>query len=59
MTAHHPGPTEASPEVAAEQAHVDRVYAELEKASLRAAAVDADGLARGRTDRTGDVRARS
>ncbi len=60
MTAHHPGPTEASTEVAAEvaveQAHVDRVYAELEKASLRAADVEADGLARGRTDRTGDVR---
>ena len=59
MTAPHPVP-DTSPDVAAElaheQAHVDRVYAELEKASLRAADVEADGLARGRTDRTGDVR---
>ncbi|HYN30946.1 MAG TPA: UvrD-helicase domain-containing protein [Dermatophilaceae bacterium] len=43
-------------EIAAEQAHVDRVYAELAKATGRAADVEADGLARGRTDRTGDVR---
>ena len=43
-------------ELALEQAHVDRVYAELEKASRRAADVEADGLARGRTSRTGDVR---
>ena len=60
MTAPHPGLPEASPDVAGElaheQAHVDRVYAELEKASLRAADVEADGLARGRTSRTGDVR---
>ena len=60
MTAPHPGLPQASPDVAGElaleQAHVDRVYAELEKASLRAADVEADGLARGRTDRTGDVR---
>lgn len=60
MTTHHPGPPEASPgldsEVALEQAHVDRVYAELEKASVRTRDVEADGLARGRTDRTGDVR---
>ena len=59
MTAPHPAP-DTSPDVAAElaheQTHVDRVYAELEKASLRAADVEADGLARGRTDRTGDVR---
>ena len=59
MTAPHPVP-DTSPDVAAElaheQAHVDKVYAELEKASLRAADVEADGLARGRTDRTGDVR---
>ena len=37
MTAPHPGLPEASPDVAGElaleQAHVDRVYAELEKAS--------------------------
>ena len=60
MTAPHPGPPEAAPDVAGqlarEQYHVDRVYAELEKASLRAADVEADGMARGRTARTGDVR---
>ncbi|HSO65029.1 MAG TPA: UvrD-helicase domain-containing protein [Ornithinibacter sp.] len=59
MTAPHPVP-DTSPDVTAElaheQAHVDRVYAELEKASVRAADVEADGLARGRTSRTGDVR---
>ena len=43
-------------EIAHEQAHVDLVYAELAKASQRALSVEADGLARGRTDRTGDVR---
>ena len=43
-------------EIAVEQAHVDRVYAELVKASDRADLVEADGLARGRTDRVGDVR---
>lgn len=43
-------------EIAIEQAHVDRVYAELAKAQARAGLVEADGLARGRTDRTGDVR---
>ena len=60
MTAPHPGLPEAAPdvagEIAREQAHVDRVYSELAKASLRAADVEADGMARGRTDRTGDVR---
>ena len=60
MTAPHPGLPEASPDVAGqlalEQDHVDRVYAELEKASRRAADVEADGMARGRTSRTGDVR---
>ncbi len=59
MTAPHPVP-DTSPdvegEIAHEQAHVDRVYTELEKASRRAADVEADGLARGRTSRTGDVR---
>ncbi len=43
-------------EIAAEQAHVDRVYDELAKASRRAADVAADGLARGRTDRVGVAR---
>ena len=60
MTASRPGLPETAPDVAGElaleQAHVDRVYAELEKASRRAADVEADGMARGRTSRTGDVR---
>ncbi len=43
-------------EIAVEQAHVDTVYAELAKARRRTADVEADGLARGRTDRVGDVR---
>lgn len=47
---------EVAREIATEQAHVDRVYAELTKAAARAGLVEADGLARGRTDRTGDVR---
>ncbi len=47
---------EIAEEVATEQAHVDRVYAELAKAGERAELVAADGLSRGRTDRTGDVR---
>ncbi len=59
MTARPTAP-DTTPDVAAElaleQAHVDRVYAELEKASRRAADVEADGMARGRTSRTGDVR---
>ena len=49
-------PDEVSTEIATEQAHVDRVYAELAKAAYRVALVEAEGLARGRTDRTGDVR---
>ncbi|HET7477829.1 MAG TPA: AAA family ATPase [Dermatophilaceae bacterium] len=60
-----PGPANQRPdqvasdiasEIASEQAHVDRVYAELAKVSDRIALVEAEGLARGRTDRTGDVR---
>ena len=47
---------EVAHEIAVEQAHVDRVYAELGKAAERASLVEAEGLARGRTDRTGDVR---
>jgi DNA helicase IV len=47
---------EIAKEIAHEQAYVDRVYAELAKAARRAGLVEADGLARGRTDRTGDVR---
>ncbi|MGO4342101.1 HelD family protein [Pedococcus sp. 2YAF34] len=47
---------EVAREIAVEQAHVDLVHAELAKAQARAGLVEADGLARGRTDRTGDVR---
>ncbi|MEO7234875.1 MAG: UvrD-helicase domain-containing protein, partial [Lapillicoccus sp.] len=43
-------------EIEGEQAHVDRVYAELAKAGVRAGLVEADGLARGRTDRVGEAR---
>lgn len=43
-------------ELDAEQEHVDRVYRELEKAERRAALVQADGMARGRTERVGDMR---
>ena len=47
---------EVAREIAIEQTHVDLVYAELTKAQARAGLIEADGLARGRTDRTGDVR---
>ena len=43
-------------ELAIEQAHVDRVHTELRKAADRAALVEAEGMSRGRTDRTGDIR---
>lgn len=43
-------------ELATEQAHVDRVYTELVAAGQRVALVQAEGLSRGRTERTGDVR---
>jgi DNA helicase IV len=43
-------------EIAVEQKLVDRVYSELAKATERATLVEAEGLARGRTDRTGDIR---
>src|ERR1035437_8193073 len=43
-------------EIAVEQKLVDRVYEELAKATERASMVEAEGLARGRTDRTGDIR---
>lgn len=49
-------PSEAATEIAVEQANVDRVYAELEKATERTNLIEADGLARGRTSRTGDIR---
>ncbi len=43
-------------EIELEQAHVDRVYAELRKAANRAALVEAEGHTRGRSSRTGEVR---
>ena len=43
-------------ELAVEQLHVDRVYTELAKASERAKLVAAEGMARGRTERTGEAR---
>ena len=49
-------PDALAAQIAVEQAHVDRVYGELTKATERALLVEAEGLARGRTDRTGDVR---
>ena len=56
----HPGnpvtPDAVAAQIAIEQAHVDKVYTELGKASERASLVEAEGLARGRISRTGDVR---
>jgi len=49
-------PDALAAQIAVEQAHVDTVYGELTKATERALLVEAEGLARGRTDRTGDVR---
>jgi DNA helicase IV len=43
-------------EIAVEQKLVDKVYSELAKATERISLVEAEGLARGRTDRTGDIR---
>ncbi len=55
-----PAPADPTGELAAqlalEQAHVDRVYAELAKASRRARLVAAEGHARARSDRSGAVR---
>ena len=47
---------ELTNELAHEQAHVDRVYAELTKAGERAALIEVEGLSRGRTDRVGVAR---
>ena len=56
----HPGtpvtPDAVAAQIAVEQAHVDKVYTELGKAAERASLVEAEGLARGRISRTGDVR---
>ncbi len=49
-------PDALAAQIAIEQGHVDLVYRELTKATERALMVEAEGLARGRTDRTGDVR---
>ncbi|MCH8626262.1 helicase [Arsenicicoccus piscis] len=43
-------------QVAIEQRHVDRVYAELVKAAERNRLLESEGMGRGRTDRVGDVR---
>ncbi|WP_392424379.1 HelD family protein [Barrientosiimonas humi] len=60
MTAPNASATAPAPEVAEEiereQAHVTRVHEELVKAGERVALVEAEGLARGRTDRTGEAR---
>ena len=48
-------PDEVAREIAVEQAHVDRVHAELEKAGVRADVVQAEGLARGQFGRTVEV----
>jgi len=49
---------EIAAEIAAEQAHVDKVYAELQKAAARVELVHAEGMSRGQTERkgTGDPR---
>jgi DNA helicase IV len=49
-------PDALAAEIAIEQRLVDKVYAELAKATERVSMVEAEGLARGRTDRTGDIR---
>lgn len=46
----------AAEQLRIEQRYVDRVYAELAKAARRAALVEIEGMSRGRTERTGDVR---
>jgi RecA/RadA recombinase len=49
-------PDAVAAQIAIEQAHVEKVYTELGKATERASLVEAEGLARGRISRTGDVR---
>jgi DNA helicase IV len=48
-------PDEVAREIAVEQAHVDRVHTELEKAGVRADVVQAEGLARGQFGRSVEV----
>jgi hypothetical protein len=55
-TRHTRVPDVVAEQIAIEQAHVDRVHAELEKAGHRADLVQTEGLIRGRTDRTGEAR---
>jgi DNA helicase IV len=55
-TRHHRISDVVAEQIALEQAHVDRVFAELEKAGHRADLVQTEGLIRGRTDRTGEAR---
>lgn len=54
MTDTHVDPVAA--EIAIEQQHLDRVHTELTKAGQRADLIAVDGMSRGRTSRTGDVR---
>ncbi len=48
-------PDELAREIAVEQAHVDRVHEELEKAGVRADSVQAEGLARSQFGRQVEV----
>ncbi len=48
-------PDDVAGEIAVEQAHVDRVHEELEKAGRRADVVQAEGLARGRIAKSAEV----
>jgi hypothetical protein len=48
-------PDELAREIAVEQAHVDRVHEELEKAGLRADVVQAEGLARSQFGRQVEI----
>ncbi|HET7398747.1 MAG TPA: UvrD-helicase domain-containing protein [Intrasporangium sp.] len=48
-------PDAVAQQIAIEQAHVDRVHAELEKAGRRADIVQAEGLARGQIVKSGEV----
>ena len=52
---HTPVPDVVAEQIAIEQAHVDRVLAELEKAGQRADVVQAEGLARGQFGRSVEV----
>ncbi len=49
------GPDAVRQQIAVEQAHVDRVHEELEKAGVRADVVQAEGLARGHIHKSAEV----